>query len=266
MNYLERYRGGEYEQVWSDLQALGPAVREEPHYSQAREVAAETMRRVRRNCELLVSRLRALGYVFGTYPDGSTGYYTQGPLVAPSDQTRAGCAEVEAEVGGPLPLSLVAFWEEVGEVDFVGMHPEWPDGLDPLVVGPPEAVLSDLSEVAGNDLFEDSISSELSGALGDENFEAPKFFAGLAPDGLHKDNVSGGDPYGVALPCPAADFVFLCEGHNLLFVPYLRVAILRWGGFPGLDGSVARCGSFGPEGRAVRFDPLEGLLEGLEPF
>jgi len=27
MNYLERFRSGEYEQVWGDLQALGHAVR-----------------------------------------------------------------------------------------------------------------------------------------------------------------------------------------------------------------------------------------------
>jgi len=26
MNYLERYRDGEYEQVWEELQALGPEV------------------------------------------------------------------------------------------------------------------------------------------------------------------------------------------------------------------------------------------------
>jgi hypothetical protein len=228
-------------------------------------VAAETMRRVRRNCELLVSRLRALGYVFGTYPDGTTGYYTQGPLVAPSDQTRADVAELEAQAG-PLPLSLVAFWQEVGSVDLVGMRPGWPDGLDPLVVYPPEGALSDLDEVAGNDIFEESICSQITAALGHVNFEAPRFFAGLAPDDLHKDNVSGGGPYGVALPCPSADFVFLEEGHNLPFVQYLRLAILRWGGFPGLDGSVARCGSPGPEGRAVRFEPLGELVAGLEPF
>jgi hypothetical protein len=47
MNYLERYQNGEYEQVWKELQDLGEAVREEPTYSQAKEVAAETMRRVR---------------------------------------------------------------------------------------------------------------------------------------------------------------------------------------------------------------------------
>ncbi len=71
MGYLERYINGEYEQVWAELQALGPAVRSEPLYSDAREVADETMRRVRRNCERLVERLRAMAYKFGVYPDGS---------------------------------------------------------------------------------------------------------------------------------------------------------------------------------------------------
>src|ERR671938_598318 len=83
MNYLERYRNGECEQVWKGLQALGPLVRREPHYAQAREVAAETMRRVRRNCERIVSRLRTLAYVFGTFPDGSGRSYAAEPLTPP---------------------------------------------------------------------------------------------------------------------------------------------------------------------------------------
>ena len=46
----------------------------------------------------------------------------------------------------------------------------------------------------------------------------------------------------------------LNERHNLDFVPYLRFAILRFGGFPGLD--------HGDE----EFDALPDLLQGLEPF
>ena len=238
MNYLQRYRNGEHEQVWRDLQALGPAVRHEPHYSLAREVASDTMRRVRRNCERIVSRLHAAGYVFGLYPDGSRGYSTEGPLVHPSDATRADRASLEARVG-PLPLSLVAFWQEVGSVDLVGMHPAWPELLDPLVVYSPEAALSDV------DSWEDD--------EGEDNASG-RFEASLAPDDLHKDNISGGPPYSVALPDPSVDFAFLNERHGLLFVPYLRLAILRWGGFPGLDS------------RAARFDPLHELIAGLEPF
>lgn len=234
MDYLERYLRGEHERVWEELQLLGPAVRHEPHLALARAVAAETMRRVRRNCGLIVSRLSSLGYVFGTYPDGTSRHYQAEPLAPPSTDSAAAISELAAEAG-PLPLSLVAFWEEVGSVDLVGMRRGWPDGLDPLVVDPPEGALSWLYDT-----------------IEDEDEEGQ--FAALAPDDLHKDNTSGGDPYGVRLPEASADFPFLYERHDLLFVPYLRLAILRWGGFPGLDG----------QGRT--FEPLAGLTAELEPF
>ncbi len=233
MTYLERYRTGEYEQVWNELQSLGSSIRHEPYATQAQQVATETMRRVRRNCERLIARLRTLGYVFGTFPNGTGRSYTVDPLTVPSDTLRADYAALEAEAG-PLPLSLVTFWQEVGAVDLVGMHPTWPDGLDPLVVDPPEAALSFLDD--------------------DEDDTNLGWFVGLAPDDLHKDNISGGDPYGVHLPNPAADFLFVYERHKVLFVPYLRLAILQWGGFPGL------------EGRGIQFEPLGGLIAGLEPF
>lgn len=229
MNYLQRYQNGEHEQVWQELQSLGATVREEPYYTQAQEVAAETMRRVRRNCERIVSRLQKLGYVFGTFPDGTRRSYTVEPLTPPSKDMRADREELESEAG-LLPLSLIAFWEEVGAIDLVGMHPSWPAGLDPLVVDPPEGALSFLYD------------------------EGDGIFVGLAPDDLHKDNTSGGDPYGLQLPNPAADFLLMYERHNLLFVPYLRLAILRWGGFPGLEDS------------GIRFEHLDTLIDSLELF
>jgi hypothetical protein len=159
------------------------------------------------------------------------------PLTAPSDRIRADCTELETQAG-QLPLSLVALWQGVGAVDLVGMHRGWPHGLDPLVVDPPEGALSFLFDMEGEE----------------GETEGPAWFAGLAPDDLHEDNVSGGDPYGVRLPDPAADFTFLYERHSLLFVPYLRLAILQWGGLPGLDGS------------EDPFEPLGGLVADLEPF
>ena len=227
MNHLERYLNGEYEQVWKELQDLGAGIRNEPTHTQ--EVAAETMRRVRRNCERIISRLHTLGYDFGTFPDGKRRSYNMPPLTLPSQKMHADCVELESEAG-PLPLSLVAFWREVGAVDLVGMHPSWPTGLDPLVVDPPEGRLAELYE------------------------EDEEIFVSLAPDDFHKDNTSGGDPYGLVLPNPSADFDFMYEPHDLLFVPYLRLAILQWGGFPGL------------EGRGIRFEPLTALTAELELF
>jgi hypothetical protein len=63
--YLERYINGEYEQVWEELLALGAAVREESVYADAAAVARETMRRVRKNIEILIQRLIQVGFIFG---------------------------------------------------------------------------------------------------------------------------------------------------------------------------------------------------------
>lgn len=235
MDYLQRYKQGECEPVWAELTALGDRVREPEVFEQARQVAEETMRRVRRNLEKLVARLRAMDYQFGVYPDGSTGYYTSGPLVQPAPDFRSNMQALEQAVG-PLPLSLVAFWEQVGSVDFVGMLRSWPSGLDPLVVNGPEGAVWVLDEI------EEHIDPQ------------GRLEADLAPDALHKDNTSGGSPYAVLLPEPGADFILRNEGHDMYFVPYLRFAMLRYGGFPGLDGGSAE------------FNALPTLLDDLEPF
>jgi hypothetical protein len=235
MNYLERYKNGEYQQVWEELLALGPKVRQEPHFSQAWAVAEETMRRVQRNCALIVSRLEEEGYTFGVYPDGSKDYFSFGPLVPPTEQTSADI-EVLEEMAGPIPLSLLAFWKIVGSVDLVGMRQGWPFGRDPLVVELPAGAIDWL----------ENIEFDLEGG---EPMEAA-----LAPDDLHKDHTSGGSPYVVRLPDESADFLLRNEYHGLYFVPYLRLAILDWGGFPGLDTE------------NIDFEPLPRLVADLEEF
>ena len=176
----------------------------------------------------------ALGFQFGVYPDGSRGYVSIGPLTA-LDPDSESALEVLNQAAGPLPLSLEAFWREVGSVDFVGRMAGWPLGLDPLVVNPPEGALFDVEDGYPVD-------------------EAGRFDAGLAPDDLHKDNISGGGPYSVRLPEESADFPLLYERHELHFVPYLRMAILLWGGFPGL------------EEQDQPFVPLADLIGDLEAF
>lgn len=234
-NLLERYLAGEHEQVWIELLALEPSALDGANREAAMQVAVETMRRVRRDCEQIIDRLTSLKYTFGLYPDGSKGYYSMGALVTPDAEMLADLATVREAVG-PLPLSLTAFWENVGWVTLVGMHSQWPRGLDPLVVDPPAAAISDLDD-----------RDEIVQTRG-------HFEASLAPDELHKDNISGGDPYAVELPNAAADFVLLNERHHLHFVPYLRMAILAYGGFPGIENIQAKP------------DFFEMLRDGLEPF
>jgi hypothetical protein len=332
-SYVERYREGQREEVWNELSALGALVFEDAVYSDALEVARETMRRARRNVELLIQRLDGRGYrfadsvstaedelstldtmdflsaqmkAFESSRSGSMPAHMQGvmdtvsalqskfmPMIEksrsraseaasrdrkpplqdpnvycpPSTKTLTLLTRLEKEIGGQLPLSLKAWYEEVGSVSLLGSDPvlnpahdvdrsvremvaqrmqqalsmprsrapgeslqdfyvrlqggfrtvenpprrEEQSLADPLVIFPVEELLDQLSDRDCNGREE---SIELV----------------IAPDDLHKANISGDATY-LTLPSRSADFPFN-DWHRKGFVDYLR-AVFQWGGFPG---------------------------------
>jgi hypothetical protein len=217
MSYLQRYLAGDHEAVWQELGGLDPEACGPDIVADAEAVARVTMERVAVNIDRLIERLAARNYVFGVYPDGEAvpGFH------APRTRPHAGMmpeALALYEQVGPLPLSLRAFWHIVGEVNLVGRAPDdaLPAYSDPLSVDGPSLEL-----VVPAD---DPESGEETGS-----------FYWIAPDVLHKDNVSGGEPYAIRLPDTGFDAPLLDEWHATTFVAYLRIAILEWGGFPGLS-------------------------------
>ncbi|MFK8004314.1 MAG: hypothetical protein AB8H86_32410 [Polyangiales bacterium] len=78
----------------------------------------------------------------------------------------------------------------------------------------------------------------------------------VAPDALHKANISGGAPYGIELPFAGVDAVFGNSEYSLPLVEYLRECV-RWGGFPRL----ARY-----DGREDVLAFVERMTDGIEPF
>ena len=218
-----RYVAGEHEQVWAELVALGEAVRLEPHAADALAVAYETMHRVKQNVITVAGRLKQLGYKF-VAPGERGGLFglrkptEHEPHVEPNADSWQHIVELEKACGGPIPLSLRAFYEVVGEVNFLGRHgsisPEDSDVLsDPLVV-------SGIEEAIGSvDAWDDE-----------------DCLIAFAPDALHKANISGGDPYMISVPAPFADVRVDGEPHEVEFVQYLRLALAR-GGFPGWENA-----------------------------
>jgi hypothetical protein len=223
--YLEHYKAGEHKQVWAELQALGAAVREELLYTDAMAVARETMRRARRNIEVLIPRLDAIGYQFGyawaTSRGLQEGHRTivdwDGPFVPPPPDTSARLRELQMRVGD-LPLSVGAWFEAVGEVNFVGRPPRhwglvgsddsaegkkdiadisarsWPldedpslvwSNLDPLCVWSLDAVMAMADPPAGEPDSADP--------------ESGKWYLPLTPDPEGKYFISGGRAY--RYPC-----------------------------------------------------------------
>jgi hypothetical protein len=204
---LDRYRAGECEQVWEELRVLGERVREESILPDAVAVARETMQRCRDNIERLVERLQLMGYQFRK-PEKA--------FVPPAADVLAEIADIENRVG-PLPLSVCAWYEIVGSVDFIGRHPDSPEALtgqftDPLFVFPGSYVLK----------------------YKEDNWYREEYPLRLAPDEYHKEDVSGGPPYTIWLPNAAIDTPLENERHHTTFVDYLLMCF-RWGAFPGWD-------------------------------
>lgn len=216
MSYLNRYEAGEHEQVWREISpCYWKDAQTEPFRSEVLAVARATMTRVKHNIALLVPRLEALGYAFGyEWMDDDERREWAGdepPVVSsplPDIQERFSRLE---EAGIRLPISLQAWYEIVGAVNFVGTPPSnWSRGgydLDPLRVDP----------------LDDNVIAE---CMRDKQLC-------LSPDEYFKYYTSGGGPYYVDIDRPSTDA--LIRGGWLVtdFVEYLRIA-LSWGGFPGI--------------------------------
>jgi hypothetical protein len=282
--FLERYLGGDHAAVWDELVGLGEAVRQQPVRADAVAVAAETMRRVRHNLEILLPRLAGMGYRFATPAlereldrinktladpklspfvrvrlerlvregkrpasvlNPETNRAAQYELAAkrerktaleaelsrmptlpplenpvvfcpPEETTETYLESMEKVAKGPAPLSLRAWYEEVGSVSMMGSHDVLnPDGIaiaDPLVVRP----LGYLSKSL--------MVNKRNGGIGLE----------ISPGDLRKAEVGRDVPYIITIPNGCADVELQNEWHQTTFVNYPRIAF-RWAGFPGWE-------------------------------
>lgn len=223
-DWLARYRAGERGQVWDELAHLGDAVREPAALDEVQLVCDEMARRARHNVEVIVERLTRDGYRFHANDDAQT------PLVPhiPPTPAAADHAAWLQERFGPVPLTLLSWVRIVGDVWLVGTHPDWPlsASADPLVI-----------QVEGSHYPDSSLRFhyEHEWEHWRDDPDAGPFQLTLAPDRYHKDNVSGGGPYGMAVPDAHADGLFVAE-TMMPFVQYLNWVFLR-GGFPFLTSS-----------------------------
>jgi len=221
--WLERYRTGQREQVWHELRQCGNSVRSEDLATEAQAVCDEMARRARHNVEVLVGRLRSQGYVFHTNDDARRPVIPHHP---PSAEAPA-LDDWLHDRFGPVPMVVSSWIRIVGDVWFVGTHPSWPESqdADPLVIELEGARYPDGSI---HDHFEGEYEAwrEWSG----ENEDADGFVLPVAPDRLHKANISGADPYGIRLPDGTAEGLFVGEAA-MPFVAYLNL-VFRHGGFP----------------------------------
>lgn len=139
------------------------------------------------------------------------------------------------QIAGPLPLSLRAWYEEVGAVNFYGYHERWHALIQTFA-----PTLYNRGEPSS--LYLMSYCDPLQVCALDEHFltcwrekiqyETIYKFE-FAPDADFKDGYGGSSsPYTMILPDASADVRLI--GTGMTFVQYLRVSLLSWGGFIGM--------------------------------
>lgn len=166
---------------------------------------------VRESLYSIVTNLRALGYRF---EDPSR------VLPGPEPGTGGDIQKIEREIGA-LPAALKSFWTIIGSVGLSGSHPDW-DGCeypDPLIIYPPSVAIQELDEFLADREERERCNFP---------YRVP-----IAPDALHKANVSGGMWLNIDVPAKADDPPLNEAPGEMTFLEYLDLAV-RWGGFLGL--------------------------------
>ncbi len=155
-----------------------------------------------------------------------------------------------------VPICLEAWLKVIGEVNLMGTHPDWPipgyafddeQGFyrDWIYHGETDAQAIPMQPGREYPIYSDPLvvemAEEYARNLYDEwlywiehDDEVAPFRLHIAPDHIHKANISGGIPIQLGTDRPAIDRLLLNERHMTSFVAYIRIA-LRWHGFPGFD-------------------------------
>lgn len=211
---------------WANLVAQDYRLSDDTFRTEALSFATQIMHRAKDCLLRIVDRLHKEDYRF-VYPD---------KVLVESEQGVMEWIQEFRRKGVHLPVALEAWLREVGSVNLMGSHPKWPkpayffdgeivDGepiyTDPLVV--------ELSRDYVEYLYEEWTLDQQGSAS-----ELAPFRLDIAPDHIHKANVSGGLPYQLPAERPAIDAIVLNERHGMTLTAYIRMAI-RWGGFPGFD-------------------------------
>jgi hypothetical protein len=214
MTLYERYLNGESETVYEDIYKLGEDAFLETNFTDIEKVLTETFERVAYNLDIIYKELVNINYVFKTDFE----FNFERPLIKPLSDTDKLLARLDKSVRpfGFVPLSLKIFYKIVGACNFGWNYETNEDFIwqcaDPIQI---TSVDDLVSEVIDEDNLDDL----------KENYEDEGFVSlQLSADYLHKDNISGGQPYSLQLTStPSIDGRLLNEEHNTTFINYLRI-------------------------------------------
>jgi hypothetical protein len=217
-------------------------------------LATDSLKQCAEAVSVLINNLREVGYIWAAVE----------PI--PRASLERNVSTIEKSIESTVPPVLIEFWEKVGGVSLVDLkdyrHTEfWREHQ--LV--PPAGFCDGLHVDACSNEWARFICDDFVDWKEYQSDGSDEFLLSLSPDGFHKDDISGGAPYGVhggsswrpvwenfswsgsKRPVSAPD-------SPPDFLSYLRTTILECAGFPALLGMPA-------------FDPIrERLLKGVPVF
>ena len=203
---------------------------------------------------ILSENLRKIGYVWVSAES------------IPANELERNIQSIEAKTELSVPKILVAFWRIIGGISFVDLeHYRHASFWHKHNIIASQGFADGLHVYACNRDWTSYICDDYEEWRADQQEEAEQFLFDLSPDGYHKDNISGGEPYGVFAESAwqpiwqyfewsgaAKPVTALADPPD--FLSYLRTTVLECAGFPGLLGIPA-------------FDKLRNeLLEGVPLF
>ncbi|NDV65020.1 SMI1/KNR4 family protein [Bacteroides sp. 224] len=208
--YLFEYRDGRQAEIWEELMANNNLSKAILPLKDIHAVLKETIRMAKININIIFGQLQACGYQFNS-----------------ETSVKEPDAEIESKIEtlknlikpyGYLPLSLEFFLRYAGSVNFI---PSWKSKLPYQYAD--SLYIADIDEII--------VLAEA--REWDEEEDDSPLYLEISPDYYHKDNVSGGMPYGIEITRePQIDSRLLNTPYgDLYFIDYLRLCF-DWGGFP----------------------------------
>ena len=185
---------------------------------------------------ILSENLRKIGYV----------WVSSEPI--PVNELERNIQSIEAKTELSVPKILVAFWKIIGGVSFVDLeHYRHVSFWRKHKIIAPHGFADGLHVYACNREWASYICDEYEAWQDDQRDEAEPFLLDLSPDGYHKDDISGGESYGVFAESVWKPVWQYFEWSGVVkpvtaladppdFLSYLRTTVLECAGFPGLLG------------------------------
>jgi hypothetical protein len=202
-------------------------------------MALESLSTCAKAIAILSENLRKMGYVWVS------------AVPIPSDEVEASIRIIEKQTGLSIPKILVAFWKTIGGVSFVDLeHYRHVRFWEKYNIFAPQGFADGLHIDTCSREWASYICQDYEDWQDDQQDEEEQYLLSLSPDGYHKDNISGGEPYGVFAESAWKPLWQYFEWSGAVkpvtaladppdFLSYLRTTVLECAGFPGLFGTPA---------------------------